>query len=106
MKTALHELNRRSWNTATVAHNSHKGDQAAFFRHGGSTERKLLGDVTGLRLLQCKAGQGTPSLARDGADATSVDIADEAIGFTVSASPDPALYALEREDIHLEGPAA
>lgn len=106
MKTALHELNRRSWNTATVAHNSHKGDQAAFFRHGGSTERKLLGDVTGLRLLQCKAGQGTPSLARDGADATSVDIADGAIGFTVSASPDPALYALEPEDIHLEGPAA
>ncbi|MGS0894760.1 GNAT family N-acetyltransferase [Burkholderia stagnalis] len=28
------------------------------------------------------------------------------LGFTVSASPDPALYALEPEDIHLEGPTA
>ncbi|RQS00898.1 MULTISPECIES: GNAT family N-acetyltransferase [unclassified Burkholderia] len=28
------------------------------------------------------------------------------LGFTVSASPDPALYALEPEDIHLEAPTA
>nr|WP_321788577.1 GNAT family N-acetyltransferase [Burkholderia pyrrocinia] len=28
------------------------------------------------------------------------------LGFTVSASPDPELYALEPEDIHLEGPTA
>lgn len=28
------------------------------------------------------------------------------LGFTVSAAPDPTLYALEPEDIHLEGPAA
>ncbi|WP_334035443.1 GNAT family N-acetyltransferase [Burkholderia cepacia] len=28
------------------------------------------------------------------------------LGFTVSAAPDPALYALEPEDIHLEGPVA
>ena len=28
------------------------------------------------------------------------------LGFTVSTSPDPALYALEPEDIHLEGPTA
>ncbi|CAB3751612.1 hypothetical protein B7G54_04365 [Burkholderia puraquae] len=53
MKKALHELNRLSWNTTTVAHNSHKGDQAAFFREGGSTpfpeERELLGDIAGLR---------------------------------------------------------
>ncbi|WP_186031654.1 GNAT family N-acetyltransferase [Burkholderia gladioli] len=27
------------------------------------------------------------------------------LGFTPSASPDPALYALEPEDLHLEGPA-
>lgn len=87
MKKALHELNRLSWNTATAAHNSHKGDQAAFFRDGGSTlfpkERELPGDVTGLRLLhlQCNVGQDTPSLVRDGAEATGVDICDEAIGF-------------------------
>lgn len=87
MKKALHELNRLSWNTTKVAHDSHEGDQAAFFRHGGSTlfpeQRELLDDVAGLRLLhlQCNAGQDTPSLVRDGADATGVDIADEAIGF-------------------------
>ena len=33
----LHEENRISWNAATVAHNSHKRDQARFFRQGGST---------------------------------------------------------------------
>ncbi len=52
MKKALHELNRLPWNTATVAHNRHKGNQAAFFRNGGSTlfpeERELLGNLAGL----------------------------------------------------------
>ena len=33
----LHEDNRQSWNLATEAHNSHKRDQAAFLRSGGST---------------------------------------------------------------------
>ncbi|WP_310635424.1 GNAT family N-acetyltransferase [Burkholderia cenocepacia] len=28
------------------------------------------------------------------------------LGFTVSMAPDPELYALEPEDIHLEGPTA
>ena len=37
MRKDLHEANRLSWNAATVAHNSHKGDQAGFFRRGGST---------------------------------------------------------------------
>jgi hypothetical protein len=73
MKKALHELNRLSWNTATVAHDSHEGDQAAFFRHGGSTlfpeKRELPGDLAGVRLLhlQRNAGQDTPSLVREGA---------------------------------------
>ena len=31
------EENRESWNAATKRHNSHKGDQAAFLRDGGST---------------------------------------------------------------------
>ena len=48
MKPDLHEANRLSWNAATVAHNSHKGDQAAFFRKGCSTlfpeEAGLLGE--------------------------------------------------------------
>ncbi|HHR0412405.1 TPA: class I SAM-dependent methyltransferase, partial [Pseudomonas aeruginosa] len=37
MRSDLHEANRLSWNAATRAHNSHKADQAAFFRNGGST---------------------------------------------------------------------
>ena len=84
----LHERNRAAWNEATKAHNSHKGDQAAFLRGGGSTlfpeEVGLLGDVRGRSLLhlQCNAGQDTLSIAsRLGAKVTGVDISDEAIGF-------------------------
>lgn len=64
---------------------SHKGDQAAFLRSGGSTlfpeEVELLGDVTGRRLahLQCNSGQDTLSLAALGAEVTGVDISDEAV---------------------------
>ncbi|MCX7595834.1 MAG: hypothetical protein N2235_19140 [Fischerella sp.] len=60
-RNELHEQNRLSWNEATKAHNSHKGEQAKFLREGGSTlfpeEIELLGDVTGLSLvhLQCNA---------------------------------------------------
>lgn len=81
----LREQNRRSWNAVVPAHNSHRGDQAAFFRHGGATlfpeELELLGDVAGCELahLMCNAGQDTLSLARLGAVATGVDISDAAI---------------------------
>ncbi len=76
MRSDLHEANRLSWNAATRAHNSHKADQAAFFRNGGSTlypeELQLLGHLDGLRLLhlQCNAGQDSLSLARLGAHVT------------------------------------
>jgi SAM-dependent methyltransferase len=92
MRKDLHEENRRSWNEATVSHNSHKGDQAAFFRHGGTTlhseELELLGDIGGTRLvhLQCNAGQDTLSLARLGARVTGVDISETAIDFARSLS--------------------
>lgn len=87
LRAELHEANRLSWNAATHAHNSHKGDQAAFFRTGGSTlfpeEIALLGDLHGLRLahLQCNSGQDSLSLANLGATVTGVDISDEAITF-------------------------
>jgi SAM-dependent methyltransferase len=106
MKRELHEQNRRAWNAATVAHNSHKGDQAAFFRAGGSTlfseEIELLGDVAGRSLvhLQCNAGQDTLSIARLGADATGVDISDEAIGFARRLSEESGIAArFERADV-------
>jgi SAM-dependent methyltransferase len=104
---ALHEQNRKSWNHATVAHNSHKGNQAAFLRGGGSTlfpeELELLGDLTHQRLvhLQCNAGQDTLSLAARGATVTGVDISDEAIAFATRLSADsgiPASFA--RADVY------
>ncbi|HEX4726017.1 MAG TPA: class I SAM-dependent methyltransferase [Pseudonocardiaceae bacterium] len=95
----LHEDNRRSWNSATKAHNSHKGDQAAFLRSGGTTlfpeELELLGDIAGRRLvhLQCNAAQDTLSLAAAGADVTGVDISDEAISFATKLSEDSGIPA-------------
>ena len=85
--TDYEEQNRKSWNAATIAHNSHKGDQAAFLGKGGSTlfpeEVALLGDVRGRDILhlQCNSGQDSLSLAAMGARVTGVDISDEAIAF-------------------------
>ena len=85
LRKDLHEENRLAWNEATLAHNSHKKDQADFFSHGGSTlfpeEIELLGDISGLSLvhLQCNAGQDTLSLAHLAAKVTGVDISDTAI---------------------------
>ena len=102
----LHEANRQSWNLATEAHNSHKHDQAAFFRAGGSTlfsdEIELLGDVHGKALLhlQCNAGQDTLSLARLGASVTGVDISDTAIEFARQLAAEAGIQAaFERADI-------
>src|SRR3954469_18087017 len=94
LRKDMHEDNRRSWNAATDAHNSHKADQAAFFRDGGSTlypeEIELLGDLHGKSLvhLQCNAGQDTLSLAGLGATVTGVDISDTAISFAQQLSTD------------------
>lgn len=103
----LHEENRLSWNAATEAHNSHKGDQAAFFRNGGSTlyaeESELLGDVRGRAVLhlQCNAGQDTLSLARLGAVVTGVDISDTAIAFATQLSQDSGIPAtFQRADVY------
>ena len=107
MKRELHEQNRISWNAATVAHNSHKGDQAAFFRAGGSTlypeERELLGGIAGASLvhLQCNSGQDTLSLAAQGARVTGVDISDEAVEFARRLSAGSGIAArFERADVY------
>lgn len=103
----LHEQNRRSWNHATVAHNRHKGDQAAWLRGGGSTlfpeELALLGPLRGRRVvhLLCNAGQDTLSLAVRGAELTGVDISDEAIGFARGLSAGSGLPAtFVRADVY------
>ena len=81
----LREQNRRSWNAVVGAHDSHRGDLAAFLGGGGSTlfpeEERLLGALRGRSLLhlQCNAGGDSLSLARSGAFVTGVDISDAAI---------------------------
>src|SRR5689334_16683391 len=100
----LREANRRSWNAATRAHNSHKGDQARYFREGGSTLRPeelgLLGEVAGLRVvhLLCNSGQDTLSIARLGADVTGVDISDEAITFATQLAVEAGIAATFARD--------
>lgn len=103
----LHEVNRLAWNEATVAHNSHKHDQAAFFRDGGSTlfpdEVELLGNIEGMSLahLQCNAGQDSLSLARLGAAVTGVDISDTAIKFARTLSNESGIpAAFQRADVY------
>lgn len=107
MSNEIHEANRLSWNAATIAHNSHKPDQARFLREGGSTlfpeEIDLLGDIAGKSLvhLQCNAGQDTLSLARLGAKVTGVDISDEAISFAKQLSLDAKIPAeFVRADVY------
>ena len=103
----LHESNRRSWNAATAAHNSHKRDQGGFLCGGGSTlfseEIELLGDLTGRTLvhLQCNSGQDTLCLARLGAMVTGVDISDEAIDFARKLAADTGIEAaFHRADVY------
>lgn len=99
MNDDLLDETRRSWNLATRAHNSHKRDQAAFLRGGGSTlfpdETELVGEVRGQRLLHllCNAGQDTLSLASRGAIVTGVDLSDEAIDFATRLAEDAGLPA-------------
>ncbi len=96
----IHEQNRLSWNEATRAHNSHKVDQAKFFREGGQKmfpeEIELLGDLAGKSVLhlQRNAGQGTLSIQQLGAaSVTGVDISDEAIDFARKLAADAGIEA-------------
>jgi SAM-dependent methyltransferase len=107
MTADLHEQNRRSWNAATAAHNSHKGDQAAWLRSGGDTlfpeELELLDDLAGRDLvhLQCNSGQDTLCLARRGARCVGVDISDEAIRTARELSAGSGIAAdFERADVY------
>ena len=107
-RRALHEQNRLSWNEATKAHNSHKADQAAFFRAGGQKlgqpEVGLLGDLMGKSVLhlQCNAGQDTLSIKQLGAaSVTGVDISDEAIDFARNLSAESGVVAeFHRADVY------
>lgn len=105
---SAHERNRLSWNAATPVHETHRGDQAAFYRAGGSSlfpeERELLGDLRGRRVvhLQCNAGQDTLSLKQEGAAfVTGVDISDTAIDLARALSAASGLGAeFVRSDVY------
>ena len=111
MSNDLLDETRRSWNLATQAHNSHKLDQAAFLRGGGSTlfpeEIELVGDVRSRRLLHllCNSGQDSLSLAARGAVVTGVDMSDEAIAFATRLSREasiPATFIESEAQAYLE----
>lgn len=107
-RRAIHEQNRKSWNEATRAHNTHKADQAKFFREGGDKlfpeETALLGDLRGKSVLhlQCNSGQDTLSIKQLGAAVVAgVDISDEAIDFARALSRDSGVEAeFYRADVY------
>ena len=107
-RRALHERNRLSWNEATRAHNSHKGDEARFYREGCATlhpeEAALLGDLSGKPVvhLQCNSGRDTLSIRRLGAaKLLGVDISDEAVTFAQRLSADSGVEAsFVRADVY------
>jgi SAM-dependent methyltransferase len=95
-----HEHNRAAWNAATLAHDTHRPNQAAFYRSGGSTlfpeDRDLLGELRGQHVahLQCNAGQDTLSLMQEGAaSVTGVDISDTAIALARALSDETDIPA-------------
>jgi SAM-dependent methyltransferase len=101
------EQNRRSWNVVVGVHNSHRRDQAAWLRDGGSTlfpeELALLGDVAGRTIahLMCNAGQDSLSLARRGAIVTGVDLSDAAIDYARQLSAESGIGAtFVRSDVY------
>lgn len=106
----LREQNRRSWEAVVGAHESHRGDLAGFLRKGGSTlfpeDLSLLGGpdaVAGKRLLHlmCNTGGDTLSLARLGADATGVDISEQAVRSAWRLSSDSGISAeFVRSDLY------
>lgn len=106
-KDSVSEQNRRSWNAAVPAHESHRAGQAAFLAAGGSTlfpeELELLGELGGRALLHllCNAGQDTLSLAARGARATGVDISDAAIARARALSAESGVAAeFARADVY------
>jgi SAM-dependent methyltransferase len=102
----LREQNRRSWNAVVGAHESHRGDLAAFLRAGGTTlfpeERELLGDLAGQTMahLQCNSGGDSLSLAALGASVVGVDLSDEAVRCACALSERAGILArFEHADV-------
>lgn len=85
MEQEYFEANRQAWNLRTAVHKDSAFYDVASFKAGKSSlnaiELEELGPVAGKSLLhlQCHFGQDTLSWARLGAEATGIDLSDEAI---------------------------
>lgn len=79
------EVNRKSWNERVALHVAAPFYNMDAFRAGHTSlndiELKLLGDVSGKRILhlQCHFGQDSISLAKMGATVVAIDLSDKAI---------------------------
>ena len=86
------KVNRDNWNKRTEIHvKSDFYDQESFEKGRSSLqeiELKLLGDVSGKKILhlQCHFGQDSLSLARMGARVTGVDLSDKSIEYAVETA--------------------
>jgi hypothetical protein len=104
----LHFHNRASWNAATVAHNSHKGDQARFFREGEALciPKRLNFSARSEAALWCICCATLDRTrfriaAHLGAQVHGVDISDVAIAFARQLSRDASIPAtFERADVY------
>ncbi len=94
---------RESWDRATTAHNTHKGDQAKALREGAEIlfpeELELLGPLDGHTLVhvQCNSGQDSLCLARRGAAVHGVDFSPVAVEFARGLSRDSGIAATFEE---------
>ena len=100
-------LNRANWNERTRVHAGSDFYDVAGFKNGRITlnefERAGVGDVRGKSFLhlQCHFGLDTLSWARLGANATGVDISDDAIGLARKLNDEVGLDAkFVRSDIY------
>ena len=100
-------LNRANWNERTRVHAGSDFYDVAGFKDGRITlnefERAGVGDVRGKSFLhlQCHFGLDTLSWARLGANATGVDISDDAIGLARKLNDEVGLDAkFVRSDIY------
>ena len=93
------DANKEAWNKKTALHKDSAFYDLASFKAGKSSLNKLeveeLGDVKGKTLLhlQCHFGMDTLSWANEGANATGIDISDEAIKLAKDLSNELAIPA-------------
>lgn len=94
MSSSLREANSLDWDRRTKVHVQSRFYDVEAFRAGACTlkppERRLVGDVSGRRLLhlQCHFGLDTMSWGRLGAEATGVDFSAEAVAYARKLSAD------------------